>query len=96
MLVLILLAFGSARVTHSGAHAAEICDKARVTADERGTIPAEVCAINTESRAFRHLAETLIAARFTLFRTPHTSVHARLILMSHERILLLMATTERI
>ncbi len=88
MLVLRLLALGGARVTQGGAQLQGIGDKARVTANERGAIPTEVRAVNTESRAFRHFAKTLITAGFALFRTSDTGVHAELILMSHGRKLL--------
>jgi phosphatidylglycerophosphatase A len=83
MLVLVLLALRGAGVTKRGANSTEVCDEAGISADECGAIPANVRAINTESRAFRHLAQTLIAAGFALFRTSDTSFHTGLILMSH-------------
>jgi hypothetical protein len=76
MFVLRLLAFSGAGITYRGTDGAKIGDKARVTADECGAFPAQVRAINTKPGAFRHLAEALIAARFTLFRASGTSFHA--------------------
>jgi hypothetical protein len=88
MFVLVLLAFRGTRVANRGADAAELCNESGIPADECRAIPALVCAIDAESSAFRHLAETLIAARFALFGTSHTGFHTGLILMSHCTILL--------
>lgn len=88
MFVLVLLAFRGTRVANRGADAAEFCDESGIPADECRAIPALVRAIDTKPCAFRHLAETLIAARFTLLRASDTGFHTGLILMSHWRILL--------
>jgi len=86
MVVLVLLTFCGTGVANRGADAAELCDESGIPAHERGAIPALVRAIDTKPRAFRHFAETLIAAGFTLFGTSHTGFHTGLILMSHWRI----------
>lgn len=88
MFVLVPLAFRGTRVANCGADAAELCDESGIPANECRTGPALVRAIDAKPRAFRHLAETLIAAGFTLFCTLDAGLHARLILMSHWRILL--------
>lgn len=88
MFVLVLLAFCGTRVANRGANAAELCDESGIPANECRAIPALVRAIDAESCAFRHLAEALIAAGFALLRASDTGFHARLILMSHWRILL--------
>lgn len=86
MVVLVLFAFRGTGVANRGADAAELRDESGIPAHECRAGPALVRAIDAEPRAFRHLAETLIAARFAFFRASDTGFHTGLILMSHERI----------
>lgn len=88
MLVLMLLTFDSTYVTNRGANLAEICNKTGIPADNRGTIPAQIRAIDAKLRAFHHLAKAHITARFALFGTSRTGFHTGLILMSRWKILL--------
>lgn len=86
MVVLVLFAFRGTGVANRGADAAELRDESGIPAHECRAGPALVRAIDAEPRAFRHLAETLIAARFAFLRASDTGFHTGLILMSHERI----------
>lgn len=88
MFVLMLLAFHGTGIANRGADAAKLCDESGIPAHECRTGPALVRAIDAKPGAFRHFAETLITAGFTLFCTFDTGIHASLILMSHWRILL--------
>ena len=88
MLVLMLLIFDSTYVTNRGANLAEICNKTGIPADKRGTMPAQILAIDAKLRAFHHLPKALIPARFALFGTSRTGFHTGLILMSRWKILL--------
>lgn len=85
MIVLMLLTFTSACVTNCGTDAADFGGETGVATHKCRTGPTEFRAVIAKPGTDWHVTQALISAIFALFGTAHARIHARLMLLIHER-----------